>query len=335
MSYTRVLVTGATGTFGRAFLTDCAATAARWQRVVAFSRDEIKHAALMSEFATFPAFRSFLGDVRDPIRLEFAMQDIDVVVHAAALKRVDAGAYSPSEMIETNVRGTMNVVMAAIRAGVKRVVVISSDKAVASTNIYGATKFCAENFAVAANAYGHNRGTRIAAVRYGNVLGSRGSVIGIWRDQLARQQPLTVTHPDMTRFVMTIEQAVALVWFAIERMEGGEIFVPLLPAAKMITLARAIAGDSYPVRLTGLRPGGEKMAEALLNEEEPRRAYRDGNHFVVTPSHHEWTTGDVWLARAGDNWASPELRYRSDTVPRWCSALELRHLMESTQACHG
>jgi UDP-N-acetylglucosamine 4,6-dehydratase len=329
---TSILITGATGTFGRAFLRNCLESG-MWRRVIAFSRDEVKQAQLMDEFSEYPALRMFLGDVRDSQRLGMALNDVDVVVHAAALKRVDAGAYSPSEMIVTNILGTMNVVNAAINAAVKRVVVISSDKSVGATNIYGSTKFCAESYAVQANAYGHARGTRITAVRYGNVLGSRGSVLHIWRNQVKADKPLTLTHPDMTRFVMTIEQAMDLVWYALRETAGGEVVVPLLPAAKMITLARAVAGDAYPIETTGLRPGGEKMAEALLNEEEPSRTFRHDNYLIVTPSHHEWTNGAHWEDLASERWLPTGLTYRSDTVPRWCETAELRALLAESQAC--
>lgn len=334
MPYSSILITGATGTFGRAFLRDCL-TSGKWRRVIAFSRDEVKQAELQAEFGSFPALRMFLGDVRDSERLAIAFSGVDVVVHAAALKRVDAGAYSPSEMIVTNILGTMNVANAAIHAAVKRVVVISSDKSVAATNIYGATKFCAENYAVQSNAYGHARGTHITAVRYGNVLGSRGSVVHIWRSQMAEDKPLTLTDPEMTRFIMTIEQAVALVWYALYETDGGEVVVPLLPAAKMLTLARAVAGEAYPIEVTGLRPGGEKKAEALLNEEEPSRTYRSDNYLIVTPSHHEWTDGERWTTRGGEQWLPDGLTYRSDTVPRWCEVLELRDLIKGSIACQG
>lgn len=324
-----ILVTGATGTFGRAFLRRVLPDS-RWERVVAYSRDEVKQAALLGEFDS-GKLRLFLGDVRDPSRLAMAFRGVETVVHAAALKRVDAGAYSPSEMIHTNIVGTMNVVGAAIQAGVRRVVVISSDKAVAATNIYGATKFCAETFAVQANAYGHPSGTRIAAVRYGNVLGSRGSVLHVWRDQVARGVPVTITDPQMSRFIMTIEQAVNLVLFALDAMHGGEVMVPLLPSAHMDLLAHAVAGADYPTQVTGLRPGGEKLAESLLNEEEPARTYQVGRYFVVTPSHHEWTDGREWVAPHG--FLPGNYVYRSDLTTRWLSEEMLRVLIDESEAC--
>lgn len=322
-----ILITGGSGTFGRAFIRATLATG-HWSRVISYSRDEMKAAAMVEEFGHHRPFKAFLGDVRDRDRLAVALRGVDTVVHAAALKRVDQGAYSPSEILQTNITGTVNVVTEAIDAGVTRVVVISSDKAVAPTNIYGATKYCAETYAVQANNYGHRSGTKIAAVRYGNVLGSRGSVVHIWRRQLGQGQQLTLTDPRMTRFIMTIEQAVALVWHAIDQMRGGEVFVPLLPSAYMIDLARAIAGDGEFVT-TGLRPGGEKMAEALLNEEEPTRTRLIDGHLVVVPSQHEWTS-DGWTEGTP---VSPTMSYRSDLNERWLTSADLSDLLAASEAC--
>lgn len=329
-----ILITGATGTFGRAFLRRVL-NAGTYGRVVAFSRDEVKQAALHDEFGNMPGFKLFLGDVRDSARLGMAMRGVDTVVHAAALKRVDAGAYSPSEMVATNVMGTMNVVNAAILNHVPRVVVISSDKAVHATNIYGASKYLAECYAVQANAYGFPTGTRIAAVRYGNILGSRGSVIHIWRDQLKRCVPVTVTDPRMTRFVMTIEHAVELVMFAMENMNGGEVFLPKLPTANISDLLSAVVpvddnGMALPVLVdyTGLRAGGEKLAESLLNEEEPCRTTLFGEYYVIAPSHHDWIATPVWPGTpVGETFA-----YRSDTNEWVISIAALRSVIATTEA---
>lgn len=331
-----LLLTGATGTFGRAFLRRALGDP-RWRRICAFSRDEVKQAALLEEFEGADGLRLFLGDVRDAGRLRMAMRDVTDVVHAAALKRVDAGAYAPGEIIHTNVMGTMHVVEAAIQAGVERVVVLSSDKAVAPTNIYGYSKGMAETFAVQANAYrGKYSPTRIAAVRYGNIVGSRGSVVHVWRGQYARRVPLTLTDRRMTRFMMTIEQAVDLVLFALARMHGGEVFVPQLPAAYMGALAQAtidvaagVEDAEWPITEVGLRPGGEKLAEALLNEEEPSRTHRLDGHYVIRPSHHEWTKGAEWA----DEDPVPEgFVYRSDTALPVMTVAALRDLIRGTEA---
>jgi UDP-N-acetylglucosamine 4,6-dehydratase len=321
----RVLVTGGTGTFGRAFirrlLKDRLAEA-----VVSYSRDEQKAAALHAEFGHEKPFKAFLGDIRDTTRLGLAMRGVDVVVHAAALKRVDVGAYSPSELIFTNIIGTMNVMNAAIHAGVSKVVFLSSDKAVAPINLYGATKSCAETYAVQANAYRGKGVPLISAVRYGNILGSRGSVVGIWRAQAAAKQPVTVTHPGMTRFIMTIEQAADLVLFALGMMRGGEVFIPRLPAAYMVDLAMAVVPRAE-VRFTGLRPGGEKMAESLLNDEEVQRTVQVQDRFAVLPTHHEWTAeGWSWKPVATN------MRYQSDSGP-FLNVEQLRDLIAGTEAC--
>lgn len=324
-----VLVTGGTGTFGRAFI-GAALLGQRWRRVIGFSRDEVKQAQLFDAFGWWDAFRGFTGDVRDPRRLALAFRGVDAVVHAAALKRVETGAASPTEMIETNVMGTWNVIEAAIDAGVRRVVVVSSDKAVQATTFYGGTKFCAEGLAVQSNSHGHREGTCIAAVRYGNVLGSRGSVIEKWRAQAAAGQPLTITSPRMTRFVMTIERAVGLVDYALSDMRGGEVFVPVLPAAEVLALAAAALGGGPlgPIVETGLRPGGEKLNEALLSEEEPSRTRLvHADTYAVAPATQQWCRDVQW---PGELVAS-EFQYRSDLAPR-LGVGELVDLLARTEA---
>lgn len=324
-----ILITGATGTFGRAFLRRVLQPGNTYGRVVAFSRDEVKQAQLYDEFGHAPGFKLFLGDVRDSQRLGMALRGVDTVVHAAALKRVDAGAYSPSEMVATNVLGTMNVVNAAIQNGVQRVIVVSSDKAVNPTNIYGASKYLAECYGVQANAYGYPTGTRIAAVRYGNILGSRGSVVYVWREQLRQGKAPTVTDARMTRFVMTIEHAVELVLFALANMQGGEVFLPKLPSATINDLlVAALPGYDGDVTYTGLRPGGEKMAESLLNEEEPCRTTDYSGYYIITPSHHDWTAEPHWPGKL----VAPDFQYRSDTNPWFATVATLSSLIATTEA---
>lgn len=327
-----VLLTGCTGTFGTAFLRECVRSKF-YSRVVGLSRDEVKQSQLAEEFGDFEALRLFLGDVRDPQRLAMAMRGIDHVVHSAALKRIDAGTYSPSEMIETNVNGTMNVVNAAIHAGVKRVLVISSDKCVEPINLYGMSKGCAESYSVHANTYGYPSGTLIAAGRWGNVLCSRGSVVYRWREQAARGDRLTLTDARMTRFIMTVEQGVTLANFALRTMRGGEVFVPVIPTASMYDLATAVAPDAE-IESVGLRPGGEKLAEVLLNSEEAMRTRRVSSDYLqVIPGHHAWTKDDVW---GGVSVTAEAQHYRSDNPGplgnKKLSVGELRELLASTKA---
>lgn len=317
----RLLITGGTGTLGSALARHYLAKGV--ERLVLLSRDEYKQAMLAAEFGDRLPVRFFLGDVRDQARLVEAFRGIDAVVHAAALKRVDAVAYDPGESIKTNVLGTINVIQAAVEAGVPRVLIVSSDKAVHATNFYGATKFLSEAYATAANAHTYPRGTCVASVRYGNVLGSRGSVIHVWRAQAAAGGPLTLTNVEMTRFVIRLRDAVALVEHALDAMQGGEVFVPVLRAMRLADLVRVMAADAggLDVRLTGLRPGGEKRHEQLLSEEEIGRTLLDGEHLVVTPAVRSWSNAP-WPGVSVD----PAWVYRSDRVERLNDA-ELRQLL--------
>ena len=302
----RVAVTGITGTFGRAFARHVLAHGLV-ERLVGVSRDELKQADMAADHVDDAPLRLFLGDVRDEARMADAFYGCDAVVHAAALKRVDAVAYNPSEVIKTNVDGTQNVIRAALTAHVGRVLVISSDKAVAPVNLYGTSKLMAEHVAVHANSYAHPRGTRVAVLRYGNVLGSRGSVVYVWKRQAEASLPLTITDFRMARFMLTIETAVKLALDAVAQMHGGEVFVPVLPTARMVDVARAIGGDECEMREVGLRPGGEKLAEALLSDEEPVRTLRVGQFYVVRPHVQSWGVPS-WRGDA----LSPEFRYVSD-----------------------
>lgn len=292
-------------------------------RVVCFSRDEMKQADMATRF-TDPRMRFFLGDVRDRAALEDALQGIDTVIHAAALKRVDAAAYSSKEAKKTNVDGTVNVIDASIACGVRRVVFLSSDKATMATNFYGATKFLAEQIAIASNVYGYPRGTRIACTRYGNVLGSRGSVVHLWRDAVRRGEPLKLTHPEMSRFWMTIDQAVDLVFTALNRMDGGEVFLPKLPAMSLRDVAALVGGERYPVEVMGLRPGGEKLHEELLSPEEVSRTHDMGDVYAIVPPLPYWRshTPDYGPLVPAD------FRYRSDTAPRLAAAA-MREMLEA------
>lgn len=263
-----VLITGGTGSFGRAF---ARASLDQYERVCILSRDEHKQAVMRAELGDHPALRFFIGDVRDYDRLVRAMREVDVVVHAAALKRIEVGHYNPDEMVKTNVMGTMNVVNAAHDAGVQRMVALSTDKACQPISAYGQSKALAESLVLAANNMTGKFGTRYAVTRYGNVAGSAGSVIPIWRKAIAEGQTIRVTDPDCTRFWMTMAEAVALVDDTINTMAGGELNIPSLPAYRVGDLAEAI-GATYIVK-TGL-PAWEKQHERMRDGESSEHAKR-------------------------------------------------------------
>lgn len=272
-----VLVTGGAGSFGRAFVGRALASRAR--KVIVFSRDEQKHYELSQRLAD-RRLRFFVGDVRDLARLVTALRDVDVVVHAAAMKHVPICEYNPIEAVQTNVNGARNLIEAAMTCGVERVIALSTDKAVCPANLYGATKLCMEKLLIAANAYAGDRWTRFSIVRYGNVMGSAGSVIPLFRAQRQRGQ-LTITDPRMTRFWIEMPEALGLVLRGLQLMSGGEIFVPKLPTSDIATLAEAIA-PGVPRHAVGIRPG-EKLHETLISAEEARRASDLGDLLVVWP----------------------------------------------------
>jgi len=329
----RLAITGSTGSLGSALIS-ALANDPRLERLVAISRDEVKSGDLAERWPNLTALKCMLGDVRDVRRLEEVFRGCDTVIHGAALKRITESVYSPSEVIKTNVVGTMNVIRAAMDVGVKRIVIISSDKCVEAVNLYGMSKAVAECYAVQSNSYAFPRGCRVAAVRYGNVLLSRGSVAHIWRAQLARGEALTITSPIMTRFILTLRHAAAFVLSAIEDMEGGEIFVPQLPATRVDALAQAVIIHSLghrgnvPIVVTGLRPGGEKLHEALLSSEEPQRSYRVGERIIILPSHHSWR--GTWEI-PGERVAEP---YTSDAPARWLSIDEMVTMLEEVPDGH-
>jgi UDP-N-acetylglucosamine 4,6-dehydratase len=270
-----VLVTGGTGSFGKAFI-DTILALGDPRKVIVFSRDEQKHYQLERELGDH-RMRFFVGDIRDRDRLRSALRDVDIVVHAAAMKHVPICEYNPLEAVQTNVNGAKNLAEAAIDCGVEKVLALSTDKAVSPANLYGATKLCMEKLLLAANAYAGDRATRFSAVRYGNVMGSAGSVIPLFQSQRARGR-LTITDERMTRFWIRMPDAVALVLRGLELMTGGEIFVPKLPTSDILTLAEAMA-PGVPRETIGIRPG-EKLHETLLSVEEARRT-RDLDELLV------------------------------------------------------
>src|SRR5450759_3120545 len=273
-----VLVTGGTGSFGRRFVrTALDKYGAR--RVIVYSRDELKQHEMRVEFGNDPRLTFFIGDVRDAPRLHRAFEaGLDVVVHAAALKQVPACEYNPFEAIQTNIMGGRNVIDAAIDQGVRRIPALSTDKAVNPINLYGATKLCAEKVFVQANAYAGAKNTRFSCARYGNVVGSRGSVIPVFLEQ-RRRGKITITDPRMTRFWLTLEQGVKFVIRCLEQMHGGEIFVPKIPSMRLVDLAETVA-PGCQVEYIGIRPG-EKLHEVLVSEDESRQTLETEDMYVI------------------------------------------------------
>ncbi len=306
----QILLTGGTGSFGKAF----ARRLLRSEEDVTvriYSRDELKQVEMAREFGDDPRLRFFIGDVRDAKRLRRAMQGVDVVVHAAAMKQVPVCEYNPAEAVRTNVEGAQNVIDAAIDAGVPRTIALSTDKAVNPVNLYGATKLCAEKLFVHGNIYDGSRQSRFACVRYGNVMGSRGSVIPLFRKQAA-SGTLTLTDRRMTRFWLSLEQAVSLVLLCLDEMEGGEIFIPKIPSMRITDLARAVAPEA-DCKEIGIR-AGEKLHEILLTEEEARMAAEFPTHYVI---------GRTGPPEGGK--AIPDgTNYSSDTNTQWMTVESLR-----------
>ncbi len=317
-----ILITGGTGSFGNAFVAH-ALRELRPRRLVVFSRDEVKQLEMRRRFpddANSPV-RYFIGDVRDRDRLYRAFRDVDVVVHAAALKQVPTAEYNPLEVIHTNVLGAANVIDAAIDRGVKRIVALSSDKAVSPLNLYGATKLCADKLFGTAHVYAGRQDTRFGVVRYGNVLGSRGSVVPLFRARRAAGS-IPITDPRMTRFWITLDHAVRFVVHCMEVMGGSEIFVPKIPSMRIVDLARAIApGCRHDI--TGIRPG-EKLHEVLLTEEEARRTVEYDDRFVVHPAVSSESV-QAGRFRAG-RLVPAGFEYTSDRNDRWLTVDELRQM---------
>ena len=275
-----VLITGGTGSFGKAFVKRVLADD-EIKKLVVFSRDELKQFE-MAEQINSPKLRYFLGDVRDYQRLLQATDSVDVIIHAAAMKQIPAAEYNPMEAIKTNVIGAENIVNAAIQNGISKVVALSTDKAANPANLYGATKLCSDKLMVAGNILAGSRGTKFACVRYGNVLGSRGSVIPFFLER-AKEGSLPITDERMTRFWLTIEDGVQFVLDSLERMHGGEIFVPKIPSFKVTDVARVVCPD-VPTRVIGIRPG-EKLHEIMITEDDSNYTYEFDDHFaILSPS---------------------------------------------------
>ena len=315
----RILVTGGTGSFGKHF---CRLMLEKYQPKVIriYSRDELKQHEMRIEFKDDPRLRFFIGDVRDGRRLQRAMEGVDLVIHAAALKQVPACEYNPFEAVKTNIHGAQNVIDGAIDAGVKKVIALSTDKAVSPVNLYGATKLCSDKLFVQGNAYAGKNRTRFSCVRYGNVIGSRGSVIPLFLQQKATGT-ITITDDRMTRFWITLDEAVELVVKGFHYMEGGEIFIPKIPSMRIIDLARAIAPECE-IKIIGIRPG-EKLHEVLTDENEGRSTISYKGMYVIMPGNTWWRSGNYKDAVR----LAEDFTYSSDTNDEWLGINELQKIV--------
>jgi UDP-N-acetylglucosamine 4,6-dehydratase len=316
-----ILITGGSGSLGTSLVSHLLRNT-KIRRVAVFSRDELKQSQLREKFGSDERMRWFIGDVRDVDRLKRAMHAVDYVIHAAALKQVDTGEYNPMEFIKTNVLGSQNVIEASIDAGVKKVIALSTDKASSPINLYGATKLTADKLFVAANNYSIGYGTAFAVVRYGNVMGSRGSVIPFFQKLASENKPLPITDVRMTRFWISIEEAIKFVLSSLEMMTGGELYVPRIPSMKLIDLAQAIKPGIETVEV-GIRPG-EKLHEEMISIEDSRRTILIGNRYVVTPVVSEWGYKPPQGKIMGEGVA-----YRSDTNDLWITETEIRDFIRS------
>lgn len=313
-----ILITGGTGSFGHTFVP---MTLAKYnpKRIIIFSRDEMKQWEMAKAYKDDDRVRFFIGDVRDKERLYRALDGVDYVVHAAATKIVPTAEYNPFECIKTNVNGAMNLVDACIDKGVKRVVALSTDKASAPANLYGATKLVSDKIFIAGNSYAGGDSTRFAVVRYGNVMGSRGSVIPFFLS-IRDTGVLPITDDRMTRFMISLEQGVELVWHAFDDMEGGEIYVKKIPSMKVTDVARVIAPEARQ-DVIGIRPG-EKLHEQMISEEDAAFTYSYPEHFKILPAIHNW--GDSVLRIKDGTKVAEGFSYTSDNNPEWMSPDSLR-----------
>jgi UDP-N-acetylglucosamine 4,6-dehydratase len=316
-----ILITGGTGSLGKA-LVDHLLNETNARRIIVFSRDELKQHNLRAHFNNNQRLRWFLGDIRDLERLKRAFHGVDFVIHAAALKQVDTGEYNPMEFIKTNVLGSQNVIDAAIDTGVKRVVALSTDKASSPVNLYGATKLTADKLFVAANNYSFTYGTTFSVVRYGNVMGSRGSVIPFFKELGIEGKPLPITDLRMTRFWISIENAVKFVFDSLNMMTGGELYVPRIPSMKITDLAHAVAPNSKLEEI-GMRPG-EKLHEEMISADDSRRTVILNDRFVVTPVVADWG----YKIPPGERMLEGQA-YRSDTNDMWMTQDDIKKFLDS------
>ena len=314
-----VLVTGGTGSFGKKFIKR--ALELDVKKVIVFSRDELKQYEMAQEF-TDSRIRFFIGDVRDKARLMRAFDGVDIVIHAAALKHVGACEYNPMEAIKTNIHGAQNIIDAAIDRGVEKVIALSTDKAASPVNLYGATKLASDKLFVAANSYAGSKKTRFSVVRYGNVVGSRGSVVPFFK-KIRHTGTLPITDERMTRFWITLEQGVQFVIDNLTRMHGGEIFIPKIPSMNVVDLAKAI-GPECKNEIVGIRPG-EKLHESMITVDDARQTVEFDTYYVIQPEFPWWSKEYV----NGGKSLPDGFEYISHTNDQWLSVEELRKLVEN------
>lgn len=318
-----ILLIGGTGSFGQKF-TEIILKRYQPKTIRIFSRDEFKQWEMKKRFNDEEHLRFFIGNVRDKARLKRVMVGADIIVHAAALKQILAIEYNPLEAIKTNIIGTANVIDAAIDSNIQKVVLISSDKAVKPVNLYGATKLCAEKLFVQANSYASKRETKFSCVRYGNAVGSRGSVISLFLEQ-KKKGILTITDKEMTRFWITLEEGVNLVINCIEKMKGGEVFVPKIPSMRIIDLARVIAPKAK-IKIIGIRPG-EKLHEVLLSSEEARHSKEFDKYFVIEPEFQFWNKDYLIEGKP----VLDGFIYSSNTNKEWFTKEQMRKTLKNLE----
>jgi len=326
-----ILITGGTGSFGKRIIKTILEKYSP-SRLIVFSRDELKQYELAQVFPTakYPCMRYFLGDVRDAGRLQEAFFNVDYVIHAAALKQVPACEYNPFEAIKTNVLGAENIIRAAICRGVKKVIALSTDKAANPVNLYGATKLCSDKLFIAGNSMSSGHGTVFSVVRYGNVVGSRGSVIPFFLKQ-KKSGKLTVTDKRMTRFTITLQAGVDFVLKNLRRMHGGEVFVPRIPSYNIMDVATAVAPD-IPVEIIGIRPG-EKLHELMIPEDEARHTVEFDDYFIIQPD-FPWWNSEYLLLENGGKLCEDGFSYRSDSNSQWLTIEDLKNTVSELMAEH-
>ena len=319
MKKSTILVTGGTGSFGHAFV-PMALEKYDPERIIIYSRDEMKQWEMAKLFHGDKRVRFFIGDVRDRDRLYRAVDGVDFVVHAAATKIVPTAEYNPFEAVKTNILGAMNLIDACIDEGVKKVVALSTDKASSPINLYGATKLASDKLFVAGNAYAGSKKTRFSVVRYGNVMGSRGSVLPFFWDAATKDAPLPITDERMTRFMISLEQGVDLVWTAFEDMEGGEIYVRKIPSMAITDIAEAVA-PGKTTEVVGIRPG-EKLHEQMIGAEDAPNTYEYGDYFKILPTINTWSP-NVDMVKGGKA-VGDDFLYTSDANSEWMGVGELQ-----------